>query len=80
MNDIERRFKYHKPDEERRAQHDAWREEFIAWARSIAAIGSSREVSLALTKLEECSFWVHADIARRQYDDEQATLVGQEPS
>lgn len=68
--DIERRFKYHKPDEARRRQHDAWREEFIAWAGSIEAIGPSREVSLALTKLEEASFWVHADIARKQYDEE----------
>ena len=72
MGDIERRFKYHAPDAERRVRHDDWRSYFLNAAHRIdRELPDGREKSLALTKLEECSFWVHADIARRQYDGEE---------
>ncbi len=73
MNDIERRFKYHKPDEKRRAQHDNLRELFMEFTKDVVLLTDpGREQSLMLTKLEEASFWAHADIARRQYDEEES--------
>lgn len=72
-DDIERRFRYHAPDPARRLQHDAARDEVFSIAEWLdGALPDSREKSLAMTKLEEMSFWVHADIARRQYDEENA--------
>ena len=47
------------------AEMDATRMRFINLARAIQATGlPSREQSLALTKLEEASFWATAAIAR----------------
>lgn len=66
-SDISRRFQTHTltPIEQRHL--DRLRSEAEALALAIYEITpSSREQSLALTKLEECSFWTSAAIARNQ--------------
>jgi len=70
--ELKRRFVYHAPTEETRAVHEEIRAEMLAFARTIVdtlqgpsgQMPASREVSLALTALEECSFWAHAHVAR----------------
>lgn len=68
--DLERRFTYHAPDEATRRLHDEWRANERAYARLVNAIdgGETREKSLALTALEEATFWVHAHIARNLHE------------
>lgn len=64
--ELERRFTYHKPDENTRLLHEEWRKHERWYADHINALegGETREKSLALTALEEATFWVHAHIAR----------------
>ena len=64
-SDIIRRFKYHKPDGKTMERHDSVRSGFIDFALTLnQLIGDGREKSLAMTALEEASFWTHASIAR----------------
>ena len=65
--DLENRFTYHKPDSEDTVKFERIRE----MARQYAYIlkndcPSSRELSLALTKLEEVVFYANAAIARHK--------------
>lgn len=65
--DIENRFTYHRPAG---TQADRY-EEIRGTARNHALFlatrcPSSRELSLALTKLEEVVFWANAAIARNE--------------
>lgn len=64
--EIERRFKYHAPDEHTRYLHDQVRELTLEYAKRIDELlpGESREKSLTITALEESSFWSHAHLAR----------------
>jgi len=62
--EIERRFVYHAPDERTRGIHEEWRHHERWYAEHLADFAPSRELSLAFTKLEEMTFWVHAHIAR----------------
>ena len=66
--EIDRRFTYHPPDEQTKIIHANWRILERKIAEEITALatmaGDSREISLALTKLEEMTFWIHAHIAR----------------
>lgn len=64
--ELQRRFTYHAPDEKTRGLHEEWRahERWYADHINELAGGESREKSLALTALEEATFWVHAHIAR----------------
>lgn len=63
--DIARRFTYHRPEGEKVDQHDDIRGVFLFWATELAErLPEGREKSLALTALEEASFWAHAAIAR----------------
>lgn len=67
--DIERRFQLHKPDEARGRAMDHVRSSIIELAYTIVAnTYEGREQSLALTKLEEVTFFAIASIARK--DDE----------
>ncbi len=62
---IENNFKYHAPKEGQTEKYENIREE----AKKVACLiedlcPSSREKSLALTKLEESVMWANASIAR----------------
>jgi hypothetical protein len=63
------RVKHHPPkDEETIRRHQGAREAADAFLSAISEFGwgSSRETSLAQTKVEEAMFWLNADIARNQ--------------
>ena len=63
--ELERRFKYHAPNEATIELHNALREWAIDTAALLADLpGESREKSLAFTAFEESQFWAHAHIAR----------------
>jgi len=65
--DLETRFTYHKPFGTQPQRYEALR----AKAKELAALilGTcpiSREMSLALTRVEEACFWANASIARNE--------------
>lgn len=63
--ELERRFAYHPPKGGQAALYERNRADFRGIAERISALGpSSRELSLALTALEEALMWVNAHIAR----------------
>lgn len=66
QTELDRRFIYHAPDEDTRVLHNQTRVNEQVHAKMINDLpgGETREKSLALTALEECTFWVHAHIAR----------------
>lgn len=69
--ELERRYTYHAPDEETRELHGFLRRQERRWAEVINNLpGESRELSAALTKLEEAMFWAHAHIARNLHTEE----------
>lgn len=62
---IENAFTYHHPKEEQIEKYAVIRTEAKALALLIDCIvPDSREKSLAMTKLEECTMWANAGIAR----------------
>lgn len=69
MADIEKRFTYHAPRVER---DEVWQYQDISdYAKDLAVhflneCPISRELSLALTKLEEAVFWANAAVARNE--------------
>ena len=65
--ELDTRFSYHAPKFDQPAKYESIR----TWAKSYAAMlvdqcPESRELSLALTKLEEAVMWANAAIARRE--------------
>lgn len=63
---IENDFKFHPADEARGRIHDSIREELYGAGLFLTdACPEGRELSLALTKLEEAMFWANAAIARQ---------------
>ena len=66
MNDkIENAFTYHAPNDGQPEKYQAIREKAKELAYLIQElVPPSREQSLAMTKLEECSMWANAGIAR----------------
>ena len=65
VEDIENRFKYHKPNEQKVVQHETVRAKCKQLALDIdTLVPEGREKSLALTKLEEVMMWANAGIAR----------------
>jgi len=70
--DLDNRFGYHRPqDEEQIARHANIRIAAREYATAIMEnTPSSREQSLALTALEESSFWANAGAARMTPDGE----------
>jgi hypothetical protein len=68
--ELERRFTYYAPDEATRALHEEWRTHERWYADHINELpgGDTREKALAFTALEECTFWVHAHIARNLHE------------
>ena len=62
---IENNFTYHATKDGQPEKYQAIREKAKELAYLIQdLVPPSREQSLALTKLEECSFWANAGIAR----------------
>lgn len=62
---IENTFTYHAPKDDQPAKYQAIREKAKELAYLIdELVPDSREKSLAMTKLEECSMWANAGIAR----------------
>lgn len=61
-------FKYHKPhDPEQGVRYDKVRQTLHVVANSLLFLcPPSRELSVALTKLEEAMFWANAAIARNE--------------
>lgn len=76
--ELERRYTYHPPDEDTRGLHDQWREREKQYARLINQLpgGETREKSLALTALEELTFWTHAHIARNLHKPQSGQKEG----
>ena len=67
MSDLENRFTYHKPFGSQPKRYESIRAKAKELAILITELTPhSREQSLALTKLEECSFWANASIARNE--------------
>lgn len=70
MSDLENRFTYHKPFGSQPKRYESIRAKAKELAILITELTPhSREQSLALTKLEECSFWANASIARNEIPD-----------
>ena len=71
-DDLEKRFTYHPPKEGQPKRYEDIRYETIRHNAILFAYGlsndcpPSRELSLALTKLEEVVFWANAAIARNE--------------
>ena len=64
-NDLETRFTYHAPKDGQPAIYGIIRDEAKKLAYMLKHYcPQSRELSLALTKLEESVFWANASIAR----------------
>lgn len=65
--EIETRFTYHAPKGDQPERYQELRDEAKRLATLIVLrTPESREQSLALTKLEEATFWANAAIARRE--------------
>jgi hypothetical protein len=63
--EIEHRFTHHAPGPKKTPIHEDVREVYRSAAEELAeALPESREKSLAITALEESSFWAQAAIAR----------------
>jgi len=64
--DLDNRFDYHPPkDDDTRTAHESVREDCRTLAENLVAIvPPGRELSLALTHLEEVMMWSNAGIAR----------------
>lgn len=64
---IEKNFTYHPPKEGQPERYNTIRQTAKVLAETIeATCPSSRERSLAITKLEEAVFWANAAIARNE--------------
>ena len=65
--DVKNNFTYHPPNEEQQKVYETLRERAMELAkRYIALCPESRELSIALTNLEQSLFWANASIARNK--------------
>ena len=66
-NDLQNRFTYHPPKDDQIFRYQQIREMGLQMASLIdREVPSSREQSLALTKIEEAVMWANAGIARNE--------------
>lgn len=64
---IENNFSYHAPKEGQPEKYNKLRDKAKELAYLISEVcPNSRERALAITKLEECSMWANAAIAREE--------------
>jgi hypothetical protein len=69
--ELENRFRYHKPDSDRLQRHTDVTELMLATAKAITAITpAGRGQAMALTKLEEARMWANMAIATATVPDE----------
>lgn len=67
IEEMGRRFTYHPPKDDQVERYSAIREAVLPLALGLCqSCPESRELSLALTKLEECVMWANAAIARNE--------------
>lgn len=65
--ELNNRFTYHAPKDNQPQRYEMIRAKANDLAFRLSEFcPSSRELSLALTKLEECAFWANASIARNE--------------
>lgn len=65
LADLEKRFTYHPPKPGQPEQYQRIRAEALAFAKTLVEVSpEGRELSTALTMLEQCTFWANAGIAR----------------
>ena len=62
--ELDRVFDYHKPEGHIVRVHEYWRVLTKAMATDLMGLPATRERAMALTRLEEMSFWAQACIAR----------------
>lgn len=67
--ELAHRFAYHPPrDDAARGRHETVRETCLALALDLVSyVPPGRELSLAITHLEEVMFWANAAVAREGY-------------
>lgn len=67
VDDIENRFTYHRPTPEQAKRYETIKAECKQLALELVEMcPESRELSNALTSLDEVMFWANASIARRE--------------
>lgn len=67
MDDLQKRFTYHAPKSGQPERYVDIREHALQLAESLCSLcPASRELSLAITHLEEVVFWANASIARNE--------------
>jgi hypothetical protein len=67
LDGLDKKFTYHPPHEMQISRYAEIRAEASSFARLILLdCPRSRELSLALTKIEEAVFWANAAIARNE--------------
>jgi len=67
VEQVDNNFTYHKPNENQADRYHRIRETAKVFANQmLAECPESRELSLALTKLEEAVMWANASIARNE--------------
>lgn len=65
--ELEKRFTYHRPKEDQPERYESIRNEALKFARLMCKLcPESRELSLALTNLEQTVMWANASIARNE--------------
>jgi hypothetical protein len=69
LDTIGRNFQHHRPHGEQSNRYEEIRRKGRGYAELLVrSCPESRELSLALTKLEEVCFWANASIARNESD------------
>lgn len=76
--ELDRVFDYHAPKGHIQYLHQEWRKHVKWFGRALMTLPATRERAMALTRLEEASFWVHATIARNH--DAFSAPPAEEPS
>lgn len=69
--DLANRFSYHAPINDQEQRYGYIRKEFLELALFLESnCPQSRELSVALTNLEQAQFWANASIARNEKEGE----------